>query len=50
VYIFVYNLSRVSVGEHLHCATVEFEVQFCICITPVGDNLSWIIVHMKNLN
>jgi serine/threonine protein kinase len=32
---------HVSVGEYLYCATVEFEVHFCICIAPIGDSLTW---------
>jgi hypothetical protein len=28
-----------SVEEHLHYATVEFEVQIYICMVPVGDSV-----------
>jgi hypothetical protein len=30
---------RDSIGEYLYYATVEFEVQIYICVTPVRDSL-----------
>jgi hypothetical protein len=39
-------LKHVSIEEHLHCVTIEFEVQFCICITSVGDSLTHLGSHI----